>query len=796
MNLSPSSRTFDANGKIESSVVQMGKSNSKGTLTDYARAAQAVAGKMQVPFIDLHGLSIAHHNQIGPEASMAYNWKQGDTTHFNRKGTEAITDLILPELKKIIPELGAYLKEAEPQKAQPESVPLAPSEIAAYGKPGDQIIYRKEHLYVFNGMSSVGLDPQQFGVHRLVAPPYIANPFSADLQLFGQKVAVSDYQWYPSQVQFIGKAINGIEPRLQIVPLKSHRGALVILTLRNTTSDPLAVPIRWSINGGAGKVANWAFGVPRSPKSMTSIEDNSIVQETENARLVGVVSGITAKAETNSLVAEVTVAPGKEVEHSLVLVFGDKNEVTVAKTKALAADPGRLLAETHAYWTRQIVMADKRLPALTGASPELQAFYRVGVMSFLSTRHEVPEFLFNPYYAEAGIDGGAANSYLWGIYYAANISTMLDPEAVKKMISQFLKLDINKCYAFDPIHGKRQGPLYSYNYYSLAWSVYTYLAVTGDLEFMKEEIEGKSGLTRLYEACLGLEDLSNPPMLLDYGGNHNLLELRKTANYTHVTPSPNGERILTYRYLTEIYQALGQKTPHDLIRRGEELKTLYVQKLWNEEKQWLNTLDEKGNPRISYSIQIFDVLRTGMLSKQQEKGVLSHLNEKEFLSQWGVHSLAKTDLGYDPSDVDWGGPGAYTGDPTELVVDLCQAGYAEQGVDVLNRILWWGELPYLPQAMRANTKGYREDGRANIIAGGSTIHVVINGLFGVAPELDKMTIKPISHLMMDGLSLKGLQIHGRSFDVSVTNGMFTVTSDGKTMTKALGESVELFHNKN
>lgn len=149
MNLSPSSRTFDANGKIESSVVQMGKSNSKGTLTDYARAAQAVAGKMQVPFIDLHGLSIAHHNQIGPEASMAYNWKQGDTTHFNRKGTEAITDLILPELKKIIPELGAYLKEAEPQKAQPESVPLAPSEIAAYGKPGDQIIYRKEHLYVF-----------------------------------------------------------------------------------------------------------------------------------------------------------------------------------------------------------------------------------------------------------------------------------------------------------------------------------------------------------------------------------------------------------------------------------------------------------------------------------------------------------------------------------------------------------------------------------------------------------------------------------------------------------------------
>ena len=42
---------------------------------------------------------------------MAYNFNEGDQTHFKRKGTEAITDLILPELKKIIPELDAYLKE-------------------------------------------------------------------------------------------------------------------------------------------------------------------------------------------------------------------------------------------------------------------------------------------------------------------------------------------------------------------------------------------------------------------------------------------------------------------------------------------------------------------------------------------------------------------------------------------------------------------------------------------------------------------------------------------------------------
>jgi lysophospholipase L1-like esterase len=103
-------RTFDATGKIDDKVVRSEKSNLKGTLTDYARTAQAVAEEKKLPFIDLHRLSIAHHNQIGREASMTYNWKEGDTTHFNRKGAEAITDLIVPELKKIIPELATCLK--------------------------------------------------------------------------------------------------------------------------------------------------------------------------------------------------------------------------------------------------------------------------------------------------------------------------------------------------------------------------------------------------------------------------------------------------------------------------------------------------------------------------------------------------------------------------------------------------------------------------------------------------------------------------------------------------------------
>jgi lysophospholipase L1-like esterase len=114
-------RTFDENGKIVSGSIQIKGRSLTNTLTAYAQAAQAVATDKKVPFIDLHAISAEHHNQIGVEASMSYNFTEGDKTHFNKKGAEAIVGLILPELMKIAPELKAYLREDKGPSAGPFS---------------------------------------------------------------------------------------------------------------------------------------------------------------------------------------------------------------------------------------------------------------------------------------------------------------------------------------------------------------------------------------------------------------------------------------------------------------------------------------------------------------------------------------------------------------------------------------------------------------------------------------------------------------------------------------------------
>jgi pectinesterase len=91
-------RRFDENDQIRT------------TLGPWAAAAQEVATDLDVPFVDLHNRSIELHNKIGPEASMEFNFKEGDLTHFNEKGGEAMADLVIDELQSAVPSLTKYLK--------------------------------------------------------------------------------------------------------------------------------------------------------------------------------------------------------------------------------------------------------------------------------------------------------------------------------------------------------------------------------------------------------------------------------------------------------------------------------------------------------------------------------------------------------------------------------------------------------------------------------------------------------------------------------------------------------------
>jgi hypothetical protein len=433
---------------------------------------------------------------------------------------------------------------------------------------------------------------------------------------------------------------------------------------------------------------------------------------------------------------------------------------------------------------------ESHLPRLVTDKKDLQRFYRRGLLTFLTTQWDLPESVFKPWFSESGIDGGAVCNYLWGDAYISKFMPLADPNSVRALLITSMKADYSSHYAINFANGEGLGVGYSYDYYSMAILAYDYIVITGDTSLLNETIRGKPFIDALYEYVFEKEDMTKPPVLIDYGLNENLLELHRTQAYQHYTPSPNLERIGSYQMVDELFQLAGRKSPVNLSRRADGLRKVIMKQLWNEKLQWFHSLDVNQKPQLCYSIQIFDMLRQNVLSAKQSRGLVGHLNEKEFLSDYGVHSMSKLDPGYDAADIDWGGPGVYAGDAPELVTDLLQAGFTKEGVDILQRILWWGEMPYIPQAVRADVRDYRHDGRANVIAALACPQSIIFGLFGIKIDSEQLTINPIKHPYIAGMKVENLNIRGHKIGITLTPDArhYTVDLNGKITHKKTGDS--------
>ena len=83
------------------------------TLTPWAEAVQKLAAEKRAPLIDLHALSIAYCEEIGPERTAAFNFPdqkgKNDTTHLQGDGRVVFARLVVDELRKVVPALAPML---------------------------------------------------------------------------------------------------------------------------------------------------------------------------------------------------------------------------------------------------------------------------------------------------------------------------------------------------------------------------------------------------------------------------------------------------------------------------------------------------------------------------------------------------------------------------------------------------------------------------------------------------------------------------------------------------------------
>lgn len=386
-----------------------------------------------------------------------------------------------------------------------------------------------------------------------------------------------------------------------------------------------------------------------------------------------------------------------------------------------------------------------------------------------------------------------------------------DPEVNRRQIRALLKNDLTKSYALNPVTAGPVGPWYQVNQEKITLMVYHHVLTTGDRDFLFEEVNGKTVIEHMRAQAYVCDDLSKEVELYDYGmgkleprrpgwaGNDYIwygegnahLELRRGITYHGIMPDLNARRYMNYMRVYELTMVAGQ--PDELLpKRAAALKEK-LKALWNDDAKWYDYI-AGGKRDIRYTVQMFKFLNSPVIDDYEREGLISHLNEREFLSRFGLHSMSKLDIAYDQDDIDNGGGGICTHFTNQICAQLYETGHDALASDILRRILWWGtRLPYMGDSCAANMISNREDtplqGDISSVSGAQMIFYYI---FGIKPSFDgSITVSPVKHRPTNKMRVDNARLCGKVFSVEVDGDGFTVELDGKKLAAKIGESITI-----
>ena len=612
-------------------------------------------------------------------------------------------------------------------------------------------------------------------IQGMYAPPYFCNDFQLVLLFNGRRVTADRYTWRPEMLVREGRRGDWrIESRL--CPLDGERGAVMEVEFENASGSAADMDVRVDVVGTVGQRERWGFG---KPTSGMDVRDGMFVVESSSPVCIAVAS---SEGPSND-VHYAAVPPGGRRRLHFVAAIGAPQEA-VAAAKAAAKDPSAAMRAAVDGWRRRVKRLADRMPEFETDNAALRQVYCRSLLHLLLTEWNVDELALKPYYATGGMNGGCTCNYLWNFGGPYRLWPLLDPEALKAHLRTFLKLDLGSCFAFAPADGSPLGPYYPVNQEKMIFLIDAYARETGDLSFLRETVAGKAVLEHVVDMALAHDDISAPASLADYGSSNSHLELRREYKYNGVMPDLNLRRIALLYLADGLCRMAGHAPEVDLVGRARALKRLVRERLWDGDARWFAVVCDDGRRDLRYTMQMFKALGWGnkVLDKDVADALVAHLmNPKEFLGEYGVHSLSKLDPAYDENDVDNGGPGACPSFAPAIVDRLYRDGYDREAETVFMRLLWLGDrLPYWGDSQYADRPDYRRDTPLQCdVEGAALAQTIMFGMFGVEVQDDfSVEIRPRLPATAGYIALKGLRVAGRNLDVKCSRAAGIEVRDG------------------
>lgn len=672
-----------------------------------------------------------------------------------------------------------------------ETAKPAADRTAIFDLDGRHIIQDEAHVGIINGKLTVGINYRDVaGVAGLWSPPYVSSNFMLDGRVDGEKVRTTKWTWRPYQVERQG-SVGKVAVSSITTMIYGQRAAVVSVTFKN--SGRTAVPLEFFTLAWLDSVRDWDFARPGSSTETTlQVDGRRLTLRQGKLAIVLAIDSEEWKWEASgNLGRAVAQLPARQTRSVNVVIAIGAGDEPAASGDQIIADPARSIAAAKKEYARQVGEVFAKLPTLESDNAQLVRWYNRSLVHLLMNRWDLPDFVLNPYYSTGSVNGGCVANYLWNFGEPWEIFPLFDAAAARTHIKHFLKLDLLKHFNFLPITGAASGPWYMINQEKIIGLTYYYVLLTGDAAFLDEVVDGKTIREHMIIHAMFGDDVAKPIGLIDYGPSGSHLELRRGYAYNHFSPDLNARRYANYLRAATLCDLAGKPAPF-LRERAELLKPLLKQRLWDAQARWFRFEDGQGKRDLRYTVQMFKPVGSGVLDPECEAGLLSHLNEDEFLSPYGLHSLSKRDPAYDQLDIDNGGGGICTSFPPQIIERLYQAGQPKLAADLLGRLLWWGyTMPYWGDSIAANAKDYRRDTPLQCTFDGvAAAQCIIFGVFGVSvgPDGD-IVIKPNQLSFARQLALDGLKLRGRTISVRVEGAHYEVRSGGQNLRLAIGKAM-------
>lgn len=640
------------------------------------------------------------------------------------------------------------------------------------------------HLWAGSGFTSVNpVLNSVLGVGDVMSPPVSAHGFKFEARFIANGDTIRDHfvwgskvrnilyaggQWQPDRIvrrgtyhrmHESGPVSFGITS--QLIPLADKPGFLIRYEVKNRSAAPLDLSMFPLITKGkpaAYPLKEWGFMPPADPQNNDTVKVN-VLQEGQRMKL----------------------APQQSRTGYIAVVFTND-------AGAVAAPDGLQAWEkqTAAIWETRLGWALKNIPVLKTQNAALENYYKRSIVSGLVCIWEKPEFKLRPALVTSGLDGGSMNTYLWDVAgYAPGLVSLMMGDKLLDIARTMTAIDLEKYYAFAQ-DGTGLGVRYAYSTAAFTSLVYAVACRDSVYPDLFEQVKN-----------LVLSDEKRPMTdgVIDYGSQHNLLEMRGMG-WEHMVPSPNAERVWCLRRLADMGEKIGyDKTAVAQWRKKADVIAADIRRaLWDETTGWFCCKYPDGHKETVYSIQVFDMLRTGVCTPAMKKRMLEQLEEGKFLFPYGVSSISKADsIHYEVTDTDWGGGGAYSGDLPQLALDLYHENLPEKAWDVLQRQFWMGtQLPYFPQEHYCDRPGSPSFKRANVVAGMMGAAAILYGMAGLEPRLDgSLWLHPRSTIK-DAVEIKGFVHREHVVDVTFSASSCKVVVDGKIKYQGKPGAIKIF----